>query len=142
MSSLRWLEKDTHISNQSKIRGYVVKPQKEWTQEASVTGALVQREHRDSSKNGIKVACTFPSLSRQATVVLLEKCGNRCINVQDFEGLQGHSGIIDQQAGGKCTTQYSESRGVGQCSGTQPQTSKGGTNLNIIWPQQNTVHAS
>lgn len=48
-----------HISNQSRILGYVVQPQKKWTQEASVARALVQREHRDSSKNGTKVARTY-----------------------------------------------------------------------------------
>lgn len=50
--------------------------------------------------------------SRQATVILVEKYGNGCIRAQDFEGLQGHSGIKDRQTGGKCTTQYPERRGI------------------------------
>lgn len=37
--------------------------------------------------------------SRQATVNLVEKYGNRCIKVQDFEGLQGHSGVKDRPMG-------------------------------------------
>lgn len=45
-------EKKHNASNQSKILGYVVQPQEKRTQEASVARALVQREHRDASKNG------------------------------------------------------------------------------------------
>lgn len=52
-------KKNTPTSNQSRILGYVVQPQKQWTQEASVAWALVQREHRETSKNGTEVARTY-----------------------------------------------------------------------------------
>ena len=49
--------------------------------------------------------------SRQATVASVEKYSNRCIKAQDFEVLQGHSGIRDRQTRGN-TTKYLKSRGV------------------------------
>lgn len=96
-------KKNRHVSNQSKILRHVVQPQEKRTQEASVARALVQREHRDASKNGTSARThihTMCSLSRQATVNFVEKHGNRCIKAQDFEGLQGHSGIKDRQTMG------------------------------------------
>lgn len=47
--------------------------------------------------------------SRQATVNWVEKYGNRCIKAQNFEGLQGHTGIKDRHTTGENTTNYLES---------------------------------
>lgn len=86
-------KENRHISNQSRILGYVVQPQKKWTLEASVAGAertqgLVQKWHKCTHAHTHNV-----KLSRQATVISVEKYGNRCIKAQDFEGLQGRSDI-------------------------------------------------
>lgn len=114
LSVLWWLMKkeNRHISNQSRILGYVVEPQKKWTLEASVAGAertrgLVQKWHKCVHAHTHDV-----KLSRQATVISVEKYGNRCIKAQDFEGLQGRS---DMQ-----TTQYPGL--MGQCGSVRPQT--------------------
>lgn len=57
--------------------------------------------------------------SQQATVILVEKYSNGCIRAQDFEGLQGQSGIKDGDTGGKRTTECLERRGLSWTNGQQ-----------------------
>lgn len=128
--SLRWLEKkQTHF--QPKQDPGVCGPAAEemdpggfrsWSTGAERTQGLVQKWHKCMHAH---TQCA--AFSRQATVILVEKYGNRCIKAQDFEGLQGHGGIKDRPGGNRGSLLRL------MCSSTHPEKKD---KTNMIWEWQ------